>query len=53
MKTIKKSVLQYVPKKLIGLNKEKEKVDYLEINLSDIDEYLYFRSIRHYLLMKI
>ena len=53
MKAIKKSVLQYILKKLIGFRNEKEKVDFLEINLSDIDEYLYFRSIRHYLLMKI
>jgi len=52
MKAIKKSVLQFIPKKLIGLRKEKEKIDCLEINLTDIDEYLYFRSIRHYLLIK-
>lgn len=52
MKTIKKSVLQFIPKKLIGLRKEKDELDCLEINIQDLDEYLYFRSNRHYLLIK-
>lgn len=47
MKTIKKTVLLFIPKKLIGLRKEKEEVGGLDINLQGIDEYLYFRSNRY------
>ena len=47
MKKIKKTVLLFIPKKLIGLRKEKEEVDGLDINLHGIDEYLYFRSNRY------
>jgi hypothetical protein len=47
MITIKKIGLLFLPKKLIGLRKEKEEVDGLDINILGIDEYLYFRSNRH------
>ena len=52
MKTIKKSGLLFILNKLIGIGKEKEMRDCLEINIQDLDEYLYFRSNRHYLLIK-
>ena len=47
MITIKKTGLLFLSKKLIGLRKEKEEVEALDINILGIEEYLYFRSKRH------
>ncbi|NEW78643.1 MAG: hypothetical protein GZ086_04275 [Gelidibacter sp.] len=47
MKTIKRTVLLFIPKKLIGLRKGKVEIDGLDFNLHGLEEDLYFRSNRH------
>lgn len=47
MKTMKKTGLLFIPKKLNWIRKKKEEVGALDLNLNGIGEYLYFRSYRH------